>query len=478
MEVPMLIRRWLAVVGLCLTVSMVACVPRAATPTPVTPEPTAAPVLSPEAIALQGAQRWLEGYLGRPLSDLEVAYGTEEWPDAGLGCPEPGVEYAQVVTPGFRFDIVVDGVVYELHTNLDAGNVILCPSEGTGARPGRPEAMAMEGARGLLAAVLNQDVSELPQALTQEGAAWSDTAMGCPLEGQPAESKEIEGFRFQFLHGDQLYDVRASGDGGSTVLCTALGPITHGGAGRSAGQPLEVPAEVQAPLAAARELLAGTLGISAEELALESVWWQRATFPSSALGCPAPGIAYTEAQVEGYAFSLTSGGTVYELHTDLGGGSSILCEGATPESAAAALEWFDSARLGLSMRYPLDWWVSAREDAGEVTFRPGNNLPTLGMTIARLDGVSGVPDDWLAAFQAELFASEPSAYQADAVQVVGASARSGRFRHQLGGGEVVERVTYYAEGYQVRQWAPADQWAEWEEPFVRILGSLTFLAAQ
>lgn len=338
--------------------------------------------------------------------------------------------------------------------------------------------MALEGARGLLAAVLNLDPADLPQALTMEGAAWTDTAMGCPLQGQPAQPQATEGFRFQFLHDDQLYDVRASGDGGSAVLCSAQGPVTHGGAGRSAGPALEVPAEVQAPLAAARQLLASTLGITVEELALEDVRWQRVTYPSSALGCPAPGVAYTEALAEGYRFALHSGGTAYELHTDLGGGTAVLCEGVVPEPAAAALDWFDSGRLGLSIRYPLGWWVAAREDAGEITFRPGNNLPTLGMTIARLDGGPGTADDWLAGFQAELLASDPSASPAGAMQVVDASARSGRYRHQLGGREVVERVTYFPEGYQVRQWAPVEQWAEWEEPFLQVLASLTFLAAE
>jgi hypothetical protein len=468
--------RWVLVFGLCLSVLLVACVPRAPTPTPVTPEPTAAPVLSPEAVALQGAQRWLENYLGRPLSDLEVAYGAEEWPDGGLGCPEPGVSYAQVVTPGFRFDITVDGVVYQLHTDLDASNVILCPSQETGTRPGRPEAMALEGARGLLAAVLNLDPASLPQPLTTEGAAWTDTAMGCPVGGQAVQPREIEGFRFQFLYGDQFYDVRTSGDGASAVLCTVQGPAARGEAGRSEGPALEVPAEVQAPLAAARQLLASTLGISLEELALESLWWQRVTFSSSALGCPAPGVAYTEALVEGYSFTLRSGGTAHELHTDLEGGTAVLCQGVTAEPAVA-FDWFDSGRLGFSIRYPMGWWAAAREDEGEVTFRPGNNLPTLGMTITRLDGASGSVDDWLATFEAQLLASEPSVSPAGPVQTIGTTARSGRYRHQLGGGWVVERVTVYPEGYQVRQWAPAEAWAEWEEPFLRVLAGLTFLPA-
>jgi len=227
-------------------------------------------------------------------------------------------------------------------------------------------------------------------------------------------------------------------------------------------------------LAAARQALATALGTSPEELALDGLWWQRAAFSSSALGCPEPGMAYTEALVEGYRFSLETGGTAYRLHTDLEGATAVLCPGAGGEPAA--LDWFSSARLGLTVPYPLDWWAAAREDEGEVTFRPGNNLPTLGMTIKQLAGASGSIDEWLSGFEADLLASDPSASPAGPVQTVGANARSGRYNRPLGGGWVIERVTYFPEGYQVRQWAPADQWGQWNESFLRILAGLTFLS--
>ncbi|HEY4690296.1 MAG TPA: hypothetical protein VIK33_13355, partial [Anaerolineae bacterium] len=31
-----------------------------------------------------------------------VGFSAEVWPDASLGCPEPGVQYAQVLTEGYR----------------------------------------------------------------------------------------------------------------------------------------------------------------------------------------------------------------------------------------------------------------------------------------------------------------------------------------------------------------------------------------
>jgi len=48
-----------------------------------------------------------------------------EWPDASLGCPEPGKVYAQVVTPGYRIVLEAQGGSYEYHADLEQ-RVICC----------------------------------------------------------------------------------------------------------------------------------------------------------------------------------------------------------------------------------------------------------------------------------------------------------------------------------------------------------------
>lgn len=59
---------------------------------------------------------------------IEVA-GVEErtWSDASLGCPEPGRFYAQVLTPGYRIVLRVDGGVYVYHSG--PGRVVRCSSD-------------------------------------------------------------------------------------------------------------------------------------------------------------------------------------------------------------------------------------------------------------------------------------------------------------------------------------------------------------
>jgi hypothetical protein len=48
-----------------------------------------------------------------------------EWRDASLGCPKPGVDYIQVLTPGYVIKLEAAGAVYEYHTD-DAQRVVTC----------------------------------------------------------------------------------------------------------------------------------------------------------------------------------------------------------------------------------------------------------------------------------------------------------------------------------------------------------------
>jgi hypothetical protein len=51
------------------------------------------------------------------------------WPDAALGCPSPGMVYAQGRVPGYRIWLEAEGREYIYHTDLN-GLVILCPQQG------------------------------------------------------------------------------------------------------------------------------------------------------------------------------------------------------------------------------------------------------------------------------------------------------------------------------------------------------------
>lgn len=48
-----------------------------------------------------------------------------EWPDGSLGCPSPGVEYLQVVTPGYWIELQVGETKYDYRAT-QSGNFRLC----------------------------------------------------------------------------------------------------------------------------------------------------------------------------------------------------------------------------------------------------------------------------------------------------------------------------------------------------------------
>ena len=48
------------------------------------------------------------------------------WPDSSLGCPQPDMLYAQVVTPGYLVLVEVSGEEIEYHTD-ERGSIVRCP---------------------------------------------------------------------------------------------------------------------------------------------------------------------------------------------------------------------------------------------------------------------------------------------------------------------------------------------------------------
>ena len=72
------------------------------------------------------AKHDLANRLGVPEDRVKVVQVSEvDWPDASLGCPEPGKLYAQVITPGKKIILSVGQETYEYHTDL-RGRVVYC----------------------------------------------------------------------------------------------------------------------------------------------------------------------------------------------------------------------------------------------------------------------------------------------------------------------------------------------------------------
>ena len=93
-------------------------------PAPPRPGPVAAPV--------EPARQDLAQRLGVKAEDIAVqAVEAVEWSDASLGCPQLGMMYAQVITPGYRIRLQAGDQIYEYHS--DQRRAILCEPK---LRPG------------------------------------------------------------------------------------------------------------------------------------------------------------------------------------------------------------------------------------------------------------------------------------------------------------------------------------------------------
>jgi hypothetical protein len=84
--------------------------------------PAATGALRPTAVGLAVAD--LAGQLDIAAEAITVrSVEAVEWPDASLGCPKPGMMYAQVITPGYRIVLEAGGQSYEYHAGRSGSGV-------------------------------------------------------------------------------------------------------------------------------------------------------------------------------------------------------------------------------------------------------------------------------------------------------------------------------------------------------------------
>lgn len=89
------------------------------------------PAGAEEAVRL--AQEDLAGRLGMASADVQlVSVEAVEWSDTSLGCPQPGMMYAQVITPGYRVVLEAGGQTYTYHT--DEGRFVVSCEEASGTQ--------------------------------------------------------------------------------------------------------------------------------------------------------------------------------------------------------------------------------------------------------------------------------------------------------------------------------------------------------
>ena len=95
------------------------------------PNASAASLPAPEQALVQRSTDDLAAELGVAadavtLMEIEAV----EWPDSSLGCPQPDMMYAQVITNGYRIVLEANGATYNYHTDSNPdGQIVRCENE-------------------------------------------------------------------------------------------------------------------------------------------------------------------------------------------------------------------------------------------------------------------------------------------------------------------------------------------------------------
>ena len=78
---------------------------------------------------IQSAKEDLSAHLGVPVVELEVEdFAEVVWPDTSFGCPEPGMNYAQMIQKGFRLVLTGKGEQYAYHGGQDQAPILCKPA--------------------------------------------------------------------------------------------------------------------------------------------------------------------------------------------------------------------------------------------------------------------------------------------------------------------------------------------------------------
>ncbi|MEO0574287.1 MAG: hypothetical protein AAF004_02405 [Pseudomonadota bacterium] len=160
--------------------------------------------------------------LGLRVGDIVVdSVRPVTWPDASVGCPEPGQAYAQVLTPGHKITLRANGKLFVMHEAN--GHAVLCTRKKTASQvaPGMNFSWAplAATARADLAAQLGIAEKDIIIARGQ-AQQWPDSRLGCDTGDTPAQATPTDGFVITLRYGSRNYTYHA--DDSTVIACPAF----------------------------------------------------------------------------------------------------------------------------------------------------------------------------------------------------------------------------------------------------------------
>jgi hypothetical protein len=138
-----------------------------------------------------------------------------EWRDSSMGCPQPGMNYLMVITPGYLIKLEAKGKTYHYHAGADSP--FFCKNPQAPLRSSSLEEQpAVDAAKAELAKRLSVAAGEI-QVVRTEAVDWPDASMGCPKPGKMYAQVVTPGYKVLLSAGGKQYDYRATS--AVAILC-------------------------------------------------------------------------------------------------------------------------------------------------------------------------------------------------------------------------------------------------------------------
>lgn len=145
-----------------------------------------------------------------------------EWPNASLGCPEPGKAYAQVATPGYRIVLETLGESYEYHSDSEQ-RVICCEPRRAWPVLGAGSTDLIDLAKADLAQRLGVSVANISVAAVLRQEFSADAFYCRPAQGRIARDESpvvIVGKTILLSAAGRMYEYHATDQ--TVVFCRQL----------------------------------------------------------------------------------------------------------------------------------------------------------------------------------------------------------------------------------------------------------------
>jgi len=224
--------------------------PRDASPQSPMPLPSPLEVpeqaASPEEALTANAQADLAEQLGVSPDEIEVVSAEAvEWGDSSLGCPQEGMMYAQVLTPGYRIVLGYGGETYAYHTAAQTDSpVIYCPDDESSTAPvngGGGE--SMQSTNAALAARATVDLArrldmnpDQIEIISVSAVEWRDGSLGCARGGMMYPQVITPGYRIVLSADGVEYEYHTGDRAGGLVKFCGQANKTKKDRGSSASQ--------------------------------------------------------------------------------------------------------------------------------------------------------------------------------------------------------------------------------------------------